>query len=815
MKFKIIVRMIRNNVFLVLVLLFSFLGQSRSQENLSIVPYPREVELREGLLTLENGFKIGYGQKELAPIARLLADDFYSLFECSTKQKKGKADVFISYDKSLGEEEYTLEVTSRDISLKGGSYNAVNMGVTSLLQMTSSDGKYLKVPICHIQDQPECEYRGMMLDVARQWHHIETVKQVVELCRWYKIRYLQLHLSDDQSFTFPSSAYPRLASKDRQYTLSELNDLVEFAKVRGITIIPEFDAPGHTGTMRKNMPELFGESRLGVIDMTNEKVYQAMETIMKEMMDVFYTSPYFHIGADEAWLGTFEKTDEAIAYVEKMGFDNAHDIYLNFIVRMHNIVKKYGKQTLVWESFGGTGSRKVQIPKDMIVFAWETAYQRPESLLKNGYEILNASWKPTYITPGRRWSPEYIYNWNIRRWENHWNVTPSYHKPIQMGKEVSIKGGQMCSWEMSETQQMASIHQRVPAISEVFWNGDRKKSYSDYRKRYLKTDHAFSRLTFPAKIEKSGFTEPQYEGLYLNRENRFASQASVQLTPLLPDTKITYTTNGEMPTVDSPQVPQTIELKEDMEAKFGVFDKHGQLIGYKIVPFELNAIKPVVTGNMLALRDTNIYRHRVEFIDQVELSFQELKPGAEIRYTLDRTNPTATSPLFRSAVKIDQSCYLKVKSFYDGKPYGMSYECEFERKDFQKTLVTGGKVTASDSHPGYEPENAVDGYVDISKFWDASPYPQWWQVELSETKEIKKMHLFTYWDGGRYYQYTIEVSLDGEQWNRVVDASSNTRVAGPEGYEHEIEPMNAQFIRVNILKNSANPGAHIVEFRAD
>ncbi|MBJ2176052.1 family 20 glycosylhydrolase [Aureibaculum sp. A20] len=806
-----------NKHLLVFAILISFLFiKGFAQENISVVPYPKGIKLNNGHLNISNGFKIGYVKKELAPIAELMSADFYTLFEITSKVKKGKGIILLDYDTRLKEEEYSLVINRKNVFIKGGSHKAVIMGVTSLLQLGKQQGQGVHFPLVSIKDYPSSSYRGFMLDVARQWHNIATVKQVIDLCRWYKIKYMQFHLTDDQSFTFPSTAYPKLASPDRHYTLDELKDLVAYAEARGVTIIPEFDAPGHTQAMRKAMPELFGESKLGVINLADERVYKAMETIMEEMMAVFHTSPYFHIGADEAWLGEFEKRDETKAYIKKKGFDNAHDIYLDFMVQMHAIVKKNSKKTLIWESFAGDGSRKVKIPKDIIVFAWETAYQRPESLLKNGYTIINASWKPTYVTPGFRWNPDYIYKWNLHRWENHWNATPSYHNPIQLEESEPILGGQMCSWEMSEEQQIPSIHQRVPAISEVFWNGNNKSSYEDYYKRYEKTDVGYNRLIFPVTIVKQGFTEPNYEGIYYNKENKFGDVASLTFTPSLPNTKITYTLDDKMPTEDSEQLPSILKIDKDFKAKLGVFDKKGNRVGYKLVNYQLSPILPIVKGNTLALRDTVISRPNVEFIGNATLTLKLLKNDAEIRYTLDGSKPTLSSKLYTKMITVDKPQVVKAICFFKGEPIGLMYQARFIKKDFEKNVTTGKKVTSPENRnsPIYGMSKAVDGFVDKDAFWDSQGDPSGIMVDLEKPTPIKKIELFTYWDGQRYYQYDIELSLDGKNWTKVVDQSANKEKATEQGYISQFTEQKARYVRVNMLYNSANPSMHIIELRA-
>ena len=79
---------------------------------------------------------------------------------------------------------------------------------------------------------------------------------------------------------------------------------------------------------------------------------------------------------------------------------------------------------------------------------------------------------------------------------------------------------------------------------------------------------------------------------------------------------------------------------------------------------------------------------------------------------------------------------------------------------------------------------------------------------------VDRIVVFPYWDGSRHYQYTVEVSMDDREWKTIVDMSENRVKATPEGHEHRFEAVEAGFVRVNMLKNRANPAVHIVEFRA-
>lgn len=129
----------------------------------------------------------------------------------------------------------------------------------------------------------------------------------------------------------------------------------------------------------------------------------------------------------------------------------------------------------------------------------------------------------------------------------------------------------------------------------------------------------------------------------------------------------------------------------------------------------------------------------------------------------------------------------------------------------QQNMTTGKPVAAS---AGTHADAAVDGTVSRARYWDAHPWPQWWQVDLETPALLGKIDVIPYWDGRRYYQYSVGVSADGTNWTPVVDGSENTRPASPNGYRHSFTPVTARFIRITLLKNSANPGVHLVEVRA-
>jgi hexosaminidase len=462
----------------------------------ALVPWPTSVKVNAGTMPLTSSTRIVAATKPLSPLADVLANEIAAVTGIKPQTVVGGAkpgDILLQADGKKTGEQYTLNVNDR-ATIHGDTYGAVAMGSITLLQsITKADDGYTIAKL-QIKDQPKNDFRGLMIDVARQYHTIDNLKQIVELCRLYKIRYLHLHLTDDQSFMFPSKAFPLLATQNqtggKTYTIDELKGLVAYADARYVTIIPEFDVPGHSAAANRAMTDLFKikgtkpYEHHASINIGKDDVLKAVATIVGEMCDVFQSSPYFHIGGDEADL-QFAQQNKFITDKEKeLGLSDQHELYQWFIVHMNDVVKKNGKQMIVWEGF--TRGSKVKVPKDVIVMAYEIRFYMPQELLKDGYRVINSSWTPLYVTQGKHSTPKDIYAWKLTQFK------PFGAKPTDEGTIVPdsklLIGATMCSWEQKQDQELPSLRDRVAAMSERIWNPDAGKSYDDFAGRYKATD---------------------------------------------------------------------------------------------------------------------------------------------------------------------------------------------------------------------------------------------------------------------------------------------------------------------------------------
>ena len=459
-----------------------------------IIPAPKSVVLKSGRMSL--GRHIFYEPAELRPLADVVQQEVQQLTGQKLTVAQGSpqaGDILLKLDPTFQGEAYAIEV-GRSARVRGGNYAAVGFGSVSLLQsLDIANGKPV-LRKCAIQDAPAVAYRGLLVDVARNWHGVNSLKQLIELCRWYKLRQFQIHFTDGQSFTFPSTAFPKLPTPKRHYTLAELRDLETFARDRGVVIVPELEMPGHASAMVQAMPELFGDDPVAkdVMCPSREETYRALDTLIGEMIDLFGTTPYFHIGADEVGMDPWKHCKYCQAYMAAHHLDDVNELYRHFIVRMDAVVKRHGKKMIVWEGFHKDG--KTEIPRDVTVMVFESLYNIAPDLVAQGYTVINTSWKPLYVVNARNWSPEYIYGWNMYRWENWWDASKAFKTPITVAPTPLVLGAQLCAWEQSEDRELPSLRERVPALSERLWNPDLGQAYKDFADRLSFLDPMLTKL---------------------------------------------------------------------------------------------------------------------------------------------------------------------------------------------------------------------------------------------------------------------------------------------------------------------------------
>ncbi|MFY0592816.1 family 20 glycosylhydrolase [Roseivirga sp.] len=465
----------------------------------NLVPVPKSFTPVDQLVRLSNASEVYASDEALKPLMELFVKELASISGHSlqvAESASNSADIVFMLDDSFGPEAYIIEI-SNTVKVSGGSYAALAMARSTLLQTAVDDEGQLAFPVTTIDDRPDSQYRGLMIDLARNWHTVENLKSLIDMASFYKSNYVHLHFTDYQSYTLPSRKYPNLSTKDRHYSFEDLEELERYSQERGIIIIPEIDIPGHASSIVQAYPALFRlkdiKENPWTINMGKEEVYTALDEIIGELIPIFKSTPYFHIGGDEAIFHKVDNDPHVQSYMKANNLgEDVHELYRHFLVRMNDMVKKYGKQMAVWEGFRTDG--EVEIPKDIIVYEFETNRYLPNDLVRDGYTVVNTSWKPLYVVNRKKFAPETIYNWNVWRWENWFPRAPSF-VPIQLERTNQIIGAQMCAWEQPQTSEFRSLRKRLPVMMERVWSNDQRQIFEIFMDKLEATDQVLSKLS--------------------------------------------------------------------------------------------------------------------------------------------------------------------------------------------------------------------------------------------------------------------------------------------------------------------------------
>ncbi|MFA6293924.1 MAG: family 20 glycosylhydrolase [Victivallales bacterium] len=497
-----------------------------SQGIRSIIPVPSRIRPRTGRFILKPQLKISICEKELSPIAERFAEDLAVVTRkaasaiVSDCRKTDSAEISLRINRKLEEEEYSLDITPDAIRLGGGSSLAVAWGLSTLLQSTVVHHVDRFIPCAHIADKPRFSYRGLMVDVARHPHSLLTLKKLVTLCSFYKIRYMQLHLSDVQAFTFPSRAYPNLATPHNHLSIDAWRELEEYAASCGVVIIPELDVPGHANKELKNLCPTDPRSGHTVINPVSENTFKVLDALVGEILDVFPRTSFFHIGADEVDFNGWAQCRDCATFLKKHGLKDIRECYRHFISRMNGIVRSHGRRMIVWEGFAAKGV--IPIPKNIITQFFDVEYLQPEEVVSLGHDIINSSWGPLYVVSPyasctlatvHKWHPELFGGNAMSSVPEALDNAPAFgtvRRPVEFFREElpgrtypfakavpsgeKLLGAMMCSWELIDADEIPSLRRRLPAMSDKSWNPSQDSSFSDFLLRLETQDYRLDGL---------------------------------------------------------------------------------------------------------------------------------------------------------------------------------------------------------------------------------------------------------------------------------------------------------------------------------
>ena len=294
----------------------------------------------------------------------------------------------------MEKEAYKLSVTPQQIKITASTPNGFYYGLQTLYQLLPvaiyskerARNAEWSVPCVEIEDTPAFRYRGAMLDVCRHFASIDYIKKFIDVLAVHKMNTFHWHLTDDQGWRIEIKKYPKLTEigSIRKYTMVEKNfdqydntpyggyytqdqirDIVNYAKERFITIIPEVDLPGHMVAALASYPSLGctgGPYEVqgvwgvhpDVLCAGKEETYEFVTDVLSEVIELF-PSRYIHIGGDECPKDRWKKCPLCQVRIRKLGLktDKEHTaeerLQSYFMTRVEKFLNENNRQIIGWD----------------------------------------------------------------------------------------------------------------------------------------------------------------------------------------------------------------------------------------------------------------------------------------------------------------------------------------------------------------------------------------------------------------------------------------------------------------------------------
>ncbi|XP_066233451.1 beta-hexosaminidase subunit beta [Saccopteryx leptura] len=385
------------------------------------------------------------------------------------------------------DESYTLFVKAPVAYLKANKVWGVLRGLETFSQLIYQDpyGAFT-INETAISDSPRFPHRGILIDTARHYLPVKSILKTLDAMAFNKFNVLHWHIVDDQSFPYQSITFPELSNKgsysfSHVYTPNEVRSVIEYARLWGIRVIPEFDTPGHTQSWGKGQRDLLtpcynkhpSGTTFGPINPILNTTYSFLSKFFKEISLVF-PDQFIHLGGDEVLFDCWESNPDIQAFMKQETFGKDFKKLESFYFqKLLNIISTVKKTPIVWQE---VFDDNVKLQQGTIVQVWkrETYTDKLSAITADGFPaLLSAPWYLDYISYGQDWT-------------GYYRVEPLDFSGSQEQKQL-VLGGEACLWGeyVDATNLTPRLWPRACAIGERLWS----------HKEVRNVDDAYRRLT--------------------------------------------------------------------------------------------------------------------------------------------------------------------------------------------------------------------------------------------------------------------------------------------------------------------------------
>ena len=611
---------------LFLFLIFAVTRTFGQSQEINLIPKPVEMHRMEGKCELSSSSTIGYNNKEAAATADMLADKINTATGFSLKAQQDKSatiqfNLNRKPDEQLGKEGYTLTADTKGVTITANETAGLFYGMQTLLQLMpdqiespSPVNVNWTIPAVSIIDYPRFGWRGLMLDVSRNFFTKEEVEQYIDQMSRYKFNTFHWHLTDDNGWRVEIKSLPRLtevgawrvhrvghfgdraapkpgepATDGGFYTQDDIREVIQYAKERHITIIPEIDVPGHSMAAIASYPELscskdtstkvnpgssfsewFNDGTFkmkidNTLNPSDENVYVFLDKVFTELAALF-PNQYIHVGGDECYKGFWMKDPGCQALMKKENMKTPEELQSYFMKRVENILKSKGKKLIGWDEILEGG-----LAPEATVMSWRGIKGGIEAA-KMGHDVVMTPTTYAYLDyqQGERTIEPPMYS--SLRLEKCYSFNP-----VPEGVDAKyILGGQGNLW----TEQVPIFRHveymtwpRGWALAEDFWTPDNEKNWPDFVNR---VEDNFKRL------DMAGINHAYsiYDAI-INVKNADGKKI-IEMGSEVPGLDIYYTIDNTMPDNNSPKYVEPFVLPEGPVSLRVITYRNGKPIGHLI-----------------------------------------------------------------------------------------------------------------------------------------------------------------------------------------------------------------------------------------
>lgn len=412
-------------------------------------------------------------------------------------------------------EMYILHITQQRVFIQANDVRGFVNAVQTLLQlMPLRTVTSVELPAVKIIDYPQFAYRGMHLDVVRHIFPVAYLKKYIDYLTFHKFNTFHWHLTDDQGWRFEVERYPKLNSigswrdstlighfRDTParydgkryggyYTKAEIKSILDYAAIRGITVIPELDIPGHSRAAIAAYPQLSTRpdtiwnvactwgmyNRQNNVLAPNDFTFQFLRDIFSELAALFPDAPYLHLGGDECSKIWWKQDPATQEFMRKHQLKNETALQTYFIAYTAGVIRSLGKKVVGWHEITDGA-----VDTGALIMNWANEAKALQ-LAQKGYTVVMSPGKPFYFDHYQSKDPQdslAIHGFNPLQSVYEYAIIPEAVRKAGLSHKIMGAQGNVWTEYMEHpTKVDYMIFPRMTALSENLWSP--KKDYQNF-----------------------------------------------------------------------------------------------------------------------------------------------------------------------------------------------------------------------------------------------------------------------------------------------------------------------------------------------